>query len=174
MFYELGSAKQPDASFIPQRMSTPMPQNGTKLQPRRVQPFPTLVFDVAVTNESRTRLLEDAEQKYFSANTSVNVWVGLKVDITRPGQEKSWVGWRCRQGAGYGLHVMQQSEGDGSGTAACLPVHLPIGVSGLNHAIRIPTVLIFPDDVAANIPDFLIIPFETIRTEIEDALIRMG
>src|SRR5579859_6161115 len=128
-------------------MSTPMPQNGIKLQPGRVQPFPTLVFDVAVTNESRT-----TEQKYFSANTSVNVWVGLKVDITRPGQEKSWVGWGCRQGAGYGLHVMQQSEGDGSGTAACLPVHLPIGVSGLNHAIRIPTVLIFPDDVAANIP----------------------
>jgi hypothetical protein len=80
--YSATSAKQLDSSFRPKNLPTPTQLNGLKYQPNTTQHYPTFVFEIVITNEGRDRLLTDANDKYFDTDTSVQVWLGLKVDRT--------------------------------------------------------------------------------------------
>jgi len=42
------------------------------------QHFPNVVVEVAYKNESPERLVSDANIKYFTVDTSVQVWLGVK------------------------------------------------------------------------------------------------
>ena len=56
-------------------------------------PYPTFVFECAVTNENRDRLLDDAETKHFHVNTSIQIWLGLKVRLSEVQHgETFWIG----------------------------------------------------------------------------------
>ena len=169
VFNDDGNGKQPDQSYTPEHLPEPSRQNKLKLQPNGDN-YPTLVLEVAVSNEDRARLLDDACRKYFTDKTSVNVWVGIKIDKTVAGGEVFWVGWGRRKLVGTGLKLEQQSE-DGMGQVAFLPVNLPVGVQNLMGQIRIPSRLIFePNQVPLAAPPDFVLPFEIVRTWIERGL----
>lgn len=169
MFNDDGNGKQPDQSYTPENLPEPSRQNRLKLQPNGDY-YPTLVLEVAVSNEDRARLLDDACKKYFTDKTSVNVWVGIKIDKTVAGGECFWIGWARRKLAGWGLKLEQQSE-DGMGQAAFLSVNLPVGVQNLMGQIQIPSRLIFePNPIPAAAPPNFVLPFEIVRTWIERGL----
>lgn len=50
-------------------------------QPNTQQHYPSLVVEVSITHENRERLLTDASDKYFHANTSAAAWIGLKINL---------------------------------------------------------------------------------------------
>lgn len=74
--YAPGAEKSPDQSFIPIALTCP---------PARVIPgttncpYPTIVIEVSKTNESYQQLLDDADIKHFSNDTSIQIWVGVKL-----------------------------------------------------------------------------------------------
>jgi hypothetical protein len=141
MFDDDGNGKQPDQSYIPEHLPEPSTQNRLRLQPNGAY-YPTLVLEVAVSNEDRARLLNDACRTHFTDKTSVNVWVGIKIDKTVAGEELFWIGWGRRKSVGTGLQLEQQTE-DGMGQVAFLRVNLPVGVQNLMGQIQIPSRLIF-------------------------------
>jgi hypothetical protein len=163
MTYADGHSKQPDSSFLPKNFPAPTHQNGIKHQPGTQQPFPTLCFEVAVTNEDRERLLVDAETKYFTGETSVCCWVGLKVVVQPVGGEVFWLGWGRRKTGSDGLRLMEQTE-NGNGEAGYLPVNLPAPLA-LTGSITIPLHLVFPVNRPNNLTD-LVIAHEDVRQEI--------
>ena len=74
------------------------------------------MFECAVSNETLNRLLEDAEAKHFHINTSIQLWLGLKVRLSQvENGETFWIGWGRRKSIGYGLRLEEQSE-DAQGT----------------------------------------------------------
>lgn len=128
------------------------------------------MFECAVANENRDRLLDDAEAKHFHENTSIQVWVGLKVRLSQVQRgETFWIGWGRRRGIGYGLKLEEQSE-DESGVATFLPVYTQGNVPLLGQ-LTIPTQLIFqPLQCPANIPANLVLLFEDVRLAIIEGL----
>jgi hypothetical protein len=123
---------------------------------------------VAVTHENRQRLLPDASEKYFHANTSVAVWFGVKIDIAN---NVFWAGWGRRANRGFGLHLEQQTE-DKNGVTAFLAVTEPAPIPG---EFTISSALVFggvglPQDAPSN----FVIPLEEIRKEIEEGINLMG
>jgi hypothetical protein len=64
-------------------------------------PYPNIVIEVAVNNESPEALLRYAD-KYFSILSSVRVWIGVKIFAV---EKKFWVGWGERAPAGIGCTV---------------------------------------------------------------------
>jgi hypothetical protein len=128
------------------------------------------VFECAVTNENRDRLLDDAEAKHFHVNTSIQVWLGLKVRLSEVQHgETFWIGWGRRRSIGYGLKLEEQSE-DEHGAATFLPVFTPGDVT-LPGQVAIPTGLIFqPLPCPANAPVDLVFSFEDVRLTIIDGL----
>jgi hypothetical protein len=162
IIYNENNAKQPDQSYTPTRFPAPTRQNKLQLQANGDY-FPSLVFEIAVSNEDRARLLDDACKKYFTNKTSVNIWVGIKVDRSVLGAEHLWVRWGRRKLLGTGLKLEQQTE-DEHGQSTSLPVHLPPGVTNLMGQIEIPSTLIFQlNQVPAAAPPRFVITFETIR-----------
>lgn len=49
-------------------------QNNLKYQPGTYRHIPTIVYEMALTNENYERLITDASQKYFNINTDVQGW----------------------------------------------------------------------------------------------------
>jgi len=90
VIYQPGQEKRPDASFRPRNLPAPDGHNRLMYQPNTFRHFPTIVYEVAVTNENRNRLLSDANDKYFAVHTSVAIWVGLKIDLNF---FLFWAGW---------------------------------------------------------------------------------
>ena len=157
-----GGCKQPDQSYTPDNLPPPSRNNKVKLQANGDN-FPSLVLEVAVSNEDRQRLINDACTKYLTETTSVKVWVGIKVDKTVIGREVFWAGWGRRKLVGKGLKLEEQTEDD-DGSTIFLPVALPAGVQGLLGNLEIPSQLIFePKDVPATSPPTFTLPFEDIR-----------
>ena len=74
--YAPGAEKSPDQSFIPVALICPPARaiHGTTNCP-----YPTIVIEVSKTNESYQQLLDDAAIKHFSNDTSIQVWVGVKL-----------------------------------------------------------------------------------------------
>jgi hypothetical protein len=122
-----------------------------------------MVFEVAETHESRDRLLEDAEAKYFGIQTSIQVWVGLKIRLSSVANgETFWFGWGRRRTIGFGLKLEEQTE-DAEGFTCYLPVHTPANAP-LVGQVSIPSRLVFnPLPRPANIGDNFVIPFESVR-----------
>jgi hypothetical protein len=132
--------------------------------PATQEHFPTFVFEIAVTNEDRERLLKDANDKYFSIHMSVQVWLGVKLDIATPGAHRFWTAWGMRALSGSGLRVEQQNE-DGAGSTAYLPVNSVVPLAG---QFNIPAYLIYhPHPVAPNRPQYFVVDFEELRFELE-------
>jgi hypothetical protein len=127
------------------------------------RPDPNFVLDCAVSNESRDKMLEDVNDKYFADTTSVQGWVGIKIRLSAVGNGESyWVGWGRRGSAGYGLRLVE----DEAGLTAFLPVYLPQNVTQLG-SISIPANLIFhPLPPPAAAADPFTITFEEIRSSI--------
>jgi hypothetical protein len=147
-------------------MPDPDCNNGLMYQPNAFKHFPTLVYEVAVTNESRNRLLTDASDKYFSVHTSVAIWFGVKIDLA---QNAFWARWGRRNLNGTGMRLEEQTE-NANGVASYLPVY-PYPAAALPGQFTIPSTLIYnPLPVPANKPANLIISIETIRAAIEKGI----
>ena len=103
MKYDVGHSKQGDASFIPRGLPAPTQANRLRYQPNSQRPYPTFVYECAVSNESRYEMLEDAGEKYFAPATSVQVWLGVKIRFSSvQNGESYWVGWGTRRAVGHG------------------------------------------------------------------------
>ena len=71
-----GSEKSPDQSFVPCSILSPP----SLIIPGTIAaPYPTMVIEVCKTHESYNDLFDDAAIKHFSAQTSVQVWIGVKL-----------------------------------------------------------------------------------------------
>ena len=126
-----------------------------------------MVFECAVTHESRERLLSDAEEKHFHINTSIMVWVGLKVRLNaNQNSGDFWLGWGRRRAIGWGLRVEEQTE-DANGDSIFLPIHTQIPLVG---GLTIPSRAMFdPLQPPATSPN-LLLAFEDVRLAIADGL----
>jgi len=71
-----GSEKSPDQSFVPRNITS---------HPALIIPgtiagaFPTMVMEISKTHESYNDLFDDAVIKHFSMQTSVRIWIGVKL-----------------------------------------------------------------------------------------------
>lgn len=57
--------------------------NKSPLQLSTMKIFFIRVVEIAVTNEEQERMLNDADEKYFHVDTSVQCWLGVKFDIAQ-------------------------------------------------------------------------------------------
>ena len=151
-----------------------MPQasrhNGIKLRPNTGSPFPTFVIEISISYEDRDRLLTDAETKHFHDNTSIFVWLGIKVRWRDSGDD-FWMGWGRRQAIGYGLKLEEQTE-DVNGVATHFPVKLMVPLVG---QLTIPSNYIFhPVTPSLTVPANFVLSFEEIRATIETGMPHNG
>ena len=166
VIYQPGHEKQPDASFLPRNLPDPDRHNRLMYQTNTFRHFPTIVYEVAVTDENRNRLFSDANDKYFAVHTSVAIWVGLKIDLNF---FLFWAGWGRRNLNGTGMRLEEQTE-DATGVASYLPVY-PYPRVGLLGQFTIPSTLIYnPLPVPVNKPANLVIAIETLRVAIEEGI----
>lgn len=122
-------------------------------------PYPNIVVEVAVNTESLGKLIDYAN-RYFSALSSVRVWIAVKVWLA---EKKFWVGWgeRAPTGTGVTLHTAM----------AWPPQHLDIA-SPVNIIYNIPMALIYGTGIPIppNAPPTLDINVEEIRQLIVEVL----
>jgi hypothetical protein len=113
----------------------------------------------------RRRLIEDASKKYFTATTSVQVWLGIKIfHDDNPTQRRFWGLWGVRSLFGVGM-VHRETTANINGNEACLDVHSDVP---LVDQFRIPSRYIYyPHDVPENVSPNLIIRWEMLRLAIE-------
>jgi hypothetical protein len=131
------------------------------------QRYPTIVFEVAVSNQERNRLLNDADTKIFSVHTSIAIWVGLKVDLHN---NVFWAGWGRRSLTGSGIRLEEQTE-DENGVASFLPIFCPHPQTPLGGGCSIPSTLVYdPLPVPPDQPINLILSIESMRAAIEMGL----
>jgi hypothetical protein len=128
-----------------------------------------MVFECAVNYESFTNLLDDADKKYFHGNSSIQIWIGLKLRLGSGTGSKFWMGWGQRGGLGHGLNLREQTEDD-RGQATFLDVNTPPSQPLAAH-FTIPSSLIFfgvsPPQMA---PNNFEIDLEEVRATIVDGL----
>jgi hypothetical protein len=95
------SLKRPDASFKIAEDQIPNPAPAWLRFLPDNSPYPNVVVEIAVNNEAPNKLINDAH-RYFAANTSVQVWVGVKVWL----QGREVLGWMGRTGSqwSWGYH----------------------------------------------------------------------
>lgn len=127
-----------------------------------------MVFECAITHESRERLLSDAEEKHFNINTSIMVWIGLKVRLNANKDSGDfWLGWGRRRAIGWGLRLVEQTEG-ANGVSTFSPIHTQNPLAG---GLTIPSQAIFaPLQPPAISPPNLLLAFEDVRLAISDGL----
>lgn len=123
-------------------------------------PYPNIVIEVAVNHESLD-VLKDFADKYFSAMTSVRVWIAVKVWLQG---KKFWVGWgeRCPGGTGCRIHSTMDWPPDHSKIAT--PV---------NTIYQIPIDLVYGPgiQIPTGAPNTLDIHVEHIRREIAEVIL---
>jgi hypothetical protein len=168
--YMAGAEKSPDQSFVPISISSPPAHiiPGT-----RNGPYPTMVIEVAKTNESYQELLDDCALKHFSNTTSVQVWIGVKLMDSLGGR------MRCM------FRLRDQTNGGvlaGSGaTTGFIPLTQPTTIQFVIPKARIfwgvnpplpPTTMAIPGPdalppqaIPGSITDDLILPLEDLRTD---------
>lgn len=130
--------------------------------PGTTQHFPSFMVEVAYNNESPEQLISDANVKYFTVDTSVQVWLGIKIfHNDDPAERKFWAIWGVRSLFGVGM-IHNATTIDGNGFEAMLNVEGgPVAGS-----FTIPSVNVYyPHPVPAGVPD-LVILFETLRAAI--------
>ena len=122
-------------------------------------PYPNIVVEVAVNNERRKELIDYANQ-YFSALSSVRVWIAVKVWLQG---KKFWVGWGERAPTGVGATIHS--------TMLWPPDHSDITVP-VNTIYNIPMALIYGTGIPIppNAPPTLDINVEEIRQVLMEIL----
>ena len=149
------SIKRPDASYTIKPPHIPNPRPGwMKLKPNGIV-YPNIVVEIAVNNQSPTKLLNDCE-RYFSRNTSIRVWIGIT--YWRPGR-KFWVGWAERRPGGVGARMHTEMDWP--------PGHCSIDEQ-TDIIYSIPMATIFGPNITIppNISHNLLIDTDEIRLEI--------
>jgi hypothetical protein len=137
------SIKRPDASFHLHFNSIPQPPPVWLKFMSNDAPYPNIVVEVAVNHESPTKLINDC-QRYFSASTSVRLWIGVKYWAA---EKKFWVGYAVRCPAGVGGTVTTEFQFP--------PDHHDINIP-TNVVYSIPMAMVFgpgitfPPGIAAN------------------------
>jgi len=116
------SVKRPDTSFHLHQNSIPQPPPGCLKFMGNGAPYPNIVVEVAVNHESPMKLMNDC-QRYFTATTSMRLWIGIKYWTT---SEKFWVGFAVRRPGGVGATVTSQFQ-------------FPPG----HHDINVPTNIVY-------------------------------
>jgi hypothetical protein len=149
--------KRPDSScrIRQSRLPNPLPPS-IKIIPGSIfnVPFQSIVIDVAVNHESLAMFQRFADS-YFSAHTSINVWIGVKIWIEG---KKYWVGWAERQAGSTGCTIHSQT--------AWPPQHSSI-LTPINLIYNIPMDLVYGAiPIPPGAPNALQIDVESIRTEI--------
>jgi hypothetical protein len=132
--------------------------------PGTTQHFPNLVVEVAYQNETPERLLSYANQKYFTAATSVQAWLGIKIlHDNVPARRQFWGIGGVRSLFGVGM-VHRETTIDANGNEVCLDVE----AGPVAGQFTIPSRHIYyPHNVPQNVTANLIIPFEMIRLAIQ-------
>jgi hypothetical protein len=167
--YNTGNVKQADATYFPQNLPSPNRQNQLKYQPNTTKHFPSVVFECAVTHENMERLLNDAHEKHFHINSSVAVWIGLKIRLRANNGHDFWMGWGDRGRLGYGLDLREQTESP-TGEATFVSVNAPNG-KPLATEFNIPSSLVFHGVIPPpNAPTHLKIVLEEVRLSIIQGL----
>jgi hypothetical protein len=130
--------------------------------------FPTVVVEAGYRNETRAQLTNDASTKYFHATTSVQLWIGLKVNHNNDPQRMTFFGiWGIRNATGMGLNEQEYFQ-DGNGTEIVYPIFSPNPLVG---QFTIPSEHFFVrGQVPQNVPANFILSYETIRLTLQDAL----
>jgi len=148
-------------------MPAPTRVNAIKLDPTTGSPYPTLVFETALANETLEKLLADADMKHFGSNTSICCWVGLKVHLRDSGNHVFWLGWGRRRPSALGGLNLEQETTDANGYRTMLPVHTATPLIG---ELVIPSQIIFgPAVLPPNTPPNYVLPFEDVRQMIDRA-----
>lgn len=116
------SSKSTDASFVPRDITSPP----ALTQPEyNNAPYPTWVFEVAHRNEDWVRLQNEARTKAFSAQTSIQVFIGVKIYSAH-----FKVFWAKRSPVGFGMRIQRSSPK--------LRINQPTGIT-----FNIPATLIY-------------------------------
>lgn len=147
--------KRPDSSFKLHRDHIPQPPpTWLKFLPNGV-PYPNVVLEVAVNHEGPNQLLDDLE-RYFSAMTSIRLWIGVMYWKQR---KKFWVGWADRKPGGVGAQLHTQFQWP--------PNHHDI-TKPTNIVYAIPMLTVFGPGIAIppNLPPTLDIDTDVIRQKI--------
>ena len=71
-----GSEKSPDQSFVPHAILSPP---ALIIPGTLTTPYPSVVIEVSKAHESYNDLFDDVTTKHFSAQTSVQVWLSMKL-----------------------------------------------------------------------------------------------
>ena len=122
MRYTDTNSEQPDCSYIHRNMPVPTRQNGLQYMHGTTQHFPNFVVEVAYLNKTPERLVNDTNQKYFTAATLVQAWLGVKIfydDVSA--RRQFWGIWGVRSLFGVGM-VHRETTIDADGNEACLDV----------------------------------------------------
>ena len=131
--------------------------------PGTTQHFPNFVVEIGYRNESPDRLVADANDKYFTATTSVQAWLGIKIFDNNPANRQFWGIWGVRSLFGIGM-VHPETTTDANGNKACLDVQSAVPLVG---QFTIPSSYIYyPHNVPQTVAVNLVIPWETIRLAI--------
>jgi hypothetical protein len=146
-------------------MPAPNRQNRLRYMPGTTQHFPNFVIEIAYRNETPERFIEDANNKYFTATTSVQIWLGVKIfDDNNPASRQFWGIWGVRSLYGIGM-AHRETTADANGNEACLKVQSAVPLIG---QFTIPSSYIYyPHGVPQNVAPNLIIRWETLRLAIE-------
>lgn len=152
------SKKRPDASWRIRKSHIPNPRPAwIKLLPNNPYnlPFPSIVVEVAVNNESPA-ILQAFAQRYFAASTSVRLYVGVKIWLAG---KRFWVGWGERRPNGTGCHLTSNMAWPPNAWSITNPVNL---------VYQIPMATVYGPGIPipANAPATLDISVEEIRQEI--------
>src|SRR5579859_3363303 len=152
--YRTRNVKCPDASFIPRTIQIPpaKPQPGTVKPGYAGLAFPTIVYEVAHTNETWQRLMQDGQEKAFSRTTSVQVLVAVK--LYKKHMRAFW--GRRRQG-GTGMDIIRTTDK--------LRMDRPT-----RQYFMIPAALVFwgCPNVPAHVSGHLRLGLEGLRQELQD------
>jgi hypothetical protein len=74
-----GSSKSPDNSFTPASLTSPP----GRLIPHTNVVYPTFTVEIAKSHELWDKLQRDANDKHFSADTGIVVFLGVKIYPTK-------------------------------------------------------------------------------------------
>jgi hypothetical protein len=99
--YDNTHTKQPDSSYTPRDLTCPpaLPQ------PEYDNiPYPTFVIEVAHKHEPWEQLRADARYKAFSRQTSIQIFVGVKIYT-----KHMKLFWAKRAAVGHGMKIMRTS-----------------------------------------------------------------
>jgi Uma2 family endonuclease len=153
------SKKRPDYSWQLRKPRIPNPPPAwMKFLPDGL-PYPNIVIEVAVNHESLDDLLAYANN-YFSALSSIRVWIAVKVWLQ---EKKFWVGWGERAPTGIGATIH---------TAMAWPPHHSDLNTPVNLVYSIPMAVVYGTGVPIppNSPPTLDINVEEIRQVIVEVL----